>query len=61
MENQSISLDLKHPELQALVGLMDAGVKALGLQSASSAAVLMGKIEAAVADAKENATPVEEK
>lgn len=45
-----ITLNLDEKELQAMVGLMDAGVKALGIQSAEAAAHLLAKIGKAKAD-----------
>jgi hypothetical protein len=55
-----ITLTLDQNELQALAGLLDAGVKATGLQSVKLAASLLTKLEAAVAEAnapKSNVTP----
>jgi hypothetical protein len=46
-----ITLTLDQTELQALAGLLDAGVKATGLQSVKLAASLLSKLEAAVAEA----------
>jgi len=46
-----ITLTLDQNELQALAGLLDAGVKATGLQSVMAAASLLAKLEAAVAEA----------
>lgn len=40
-------IELTEQELQALVGLMNAGVQALGLRAVKDAAVLIEKIEAA--------------
>lgn len=42
-----ITLTLTDTELQALAGLMDAGVKALGLRAVKDAATLLAKLEAA--------------
>ena len=53
-----ITLTLDQNELQALAGLLDAGVKATGLQSVKLAASLLTKLEAAVAEA--NATEQKE-
>ena len=47
----TVTLTLNNDELQAMVGLVDAGVKAIGLSSVKSAAVLLVKLEAAVAEA----------
>ena len=46
-----ITITLNNEELQALAGLLDAGVKATGLQSVKLAASLLTKLEAAVAEA----------
>ena len=46
-----ITLTLDQNELQALAGLLDAGVRASGLQSVKLAASLLTKLEAAVAEA----------
>jgi hypothetical protein len=48
-----ITIELTNDELQAFVGLADAGVKATGLASVKSAAALLVKLEAAVAEANE--------
>lgn len=53
----TVTLTLNNEELQAIVGLVDAGVKAIGLSSVKSAAALLVKLEAAVAEA--NAKPKE--
>ena len=42
-----IKLELTEHELQALAGIMDAGVKALGLRAVKDAAGLLEKLEAA--------------
>lgn len=42
-------LELTEAELQALAGLLDAGVRATGLRSVKDAAKLLEKIEAATA------------
>ena len=41
------TLDLTDDELQALAGLLDAGVKALGLRAVKDAATLLAKMEEA--------------
>ena len=46
-----ITLTLDQNELQALAGLLDAGVKATGLQGVKHAASILTKMEAAVAKA----------
>lgn len=43
-----IKLELTKEELQALVGLLNAGVQATGLRAVKDAAVLIDKIEKAV-------------
>ncbi len=48
-----ITLTLDQNELQALAGLLDAGVKATGLQGVKQAASILTKLEAAVAEANE--------
>jgi uncharacterized protein YjgD (DUF1641 family) len=52
-----ITITLTQDELSALAGIMDAGVKTLGLASVKQAASLLTKLEAAVAAA--NAKPSE--
>ena len=47
----TVTLTLDNNELQSLVGLIDAGLKATGLSAAKSAAALLTKLEAAVAEA----------
>jgi hypothetical protein len=42
-----ITLKLTEQEVQALAGLLDAGVKALGLRSVKDAASLLEKLETA--------------
>jgi hypothetical protein len=42
-----IKLELTDQEIQALAGLLDAGVKALGLRAVKDAATLLDKLEAA--------------
>ena len=41
------TLQLTDHEIQALAGLMDAGVKALGLRAVKDAATLLAKLEEA--------------
>lgn len=53
-----LNLTLNNDELQSLTALIDAGVKATGLQSVKAAAVLLDKLEKAVADV--NAKPAQE-
>ena len=50
----TVTLTLNNEELQALAGLLDAGVKAVGLTSVKSAAALLVKLEAAVAEANKS-------
>ena len=42
-----ITLTLTEHEVQALAGLLDAGVKAVGLRAVKDAATLLEKLEAA--------------
>jgi hypothetical protein len=49
-----ITLELTNDELQALAGLLDAGVRATGLRAVKEAASLLEKLEAA-AQPKEEA------
>jgi len=49
------TLELTDHELQSLAGLLDAGVKALGLRAVKDAATLLDKLEAAA-----NETPIVE-
>ena len=44
-----IKLELTFEETQALAGLLDAGVKAIGLRAVKNAASLLDKLEAATA------------
>ena len=50
----TVTLTLDNNELQSLVGLIDAGLKATGLSAAKSAAALLVKLEAAVAKANKS-------
>lgn len=50
-----ITLELTNDELQALAGLLDAGVRATGLRAVKDAASLLDKLEAA-ASPKEDTT-----
>ena len=52
-----INISLTQEELTALAGLLDAGVKATGLQSVKLAASLLTKLEAAVAAANKPHEP----
>ena len=52
-----ITLTLTNEDLQALGALLDAAVKATGIQGAKAAVPLYAKLEAAVAEA--NAKPQE--
>ena len=47
----TVTLTLNNEELQALAGLLDAGLKATGLSAVKQAAALLVKLEAAVAEA----------
>jgi|DEB0MinimDraft_6_1074348.scaffolds.fasta_scaffold125819_3 hypothetical protein len=55
MEN--VKLSLSQEEVNALVSLLDIGVKASGLQSVRAATALVSKIEEAVAESNK---PTEE-
>jgi hypothetical protein len=54
-----IKLELAEAELQSLAGLIDAGVKTLGLASVKQAASLLAKLEQAVAEANAKPEPQE--
>lgn len=58
-----IKIELTQEELSALVGLLDAGVKTVGLRAAKEAAVLVDKLEAAAqaAQAESNVVQMPEK
>jgi Spy/CpxP family protein refolding chaperone len=49
----TITLNLTEQQIQKLAGLIDAGVRASGLQAVASAAEIMALLEAAVAAARE--------
>jgi len=54
-----ITLELTETELQSLAGLLDAGVKTVGLRAVKDAAILLEKIENATTttnEENENAT-----
>jgi len=53
-----ITLTLNQEEVQALGALLDAAVKATGIQGAKAAVLLYAKLEQAVAEA--NAKPEQE-
>ena len=53
-----INIELTEPELQQLLALMDAGVKAAGLQSVTSAAGLLQKLDGAVKAFKETSNVI---
>lgn len=55
-----IKIELNQTELQALAGLLDAGVKAVGLAGVKTAASLLEKLEAAVAEANAQLTEQKE-
>ena len=54
-----ITLTLTNEELQALGALLDAAVKATGIQGAKAAVPLYAKLEAAVAEANAKPEPQE--
>jgi hypothetical protein len=45
-----ITLTLTEQEVQALAGLLDAGVKAIGLRAVKDAATILAKLEDATQD-----------
>jgi hypothetical protein len=47
-----ITIQLTQAQVQALAGLLDAGLRATGLRAAKDAAELLGIIETATADAQ---------
>jgi hypothetical protein len=49
-----ITLTLTEQEVQTLAGLMDAGVKAIGLRAVKDAALLLEKLEAATQEEQDN-------
>ena len=51
-----INLELTETEVQALAGLLDAGVKAVGLRAVKDAASLLMKLEAATQPQSEEMT-----
>lgn len=55
-----ITLTLTEQEIQALAGLLDAGVKAVGLRAVKDAASLLTKLETAAQSVEEATTPKEE-
>ena len=55
-----ITLQLTEQEIQALAGLLDAGVKAVGLRAVKDAASLLAKLETAAQSVEEATTPKEE-
>jgi hypothetical protein len=50
-----ITLTLTEQEVQALAGLLDAGVKAVGLRAVKDAASLLTKLEEAAQPKQDNA------
>ena len=46
-------IELTDQELQALAGLLDAGVKTLGIRAVKDAAIILEKLEAAAKSEKE--------
>lgn len=55
-----ITLTLTEQEIQALAGLLDAGVKAVGLRAVKDAASLLAKLETAAQSVEEATAPKEE-
>jgi hypothetical protein len=56
---KTVNLTFTLDEVQALAGLLDAGVKATGLQGVKHAASILTKLEAAVAEANKTPEPQE--
>jgi hypothetical protein len=54
-----INLTLSQDEVQALGALLDAAVKATGIQGAKAAVPLFAKLEAAVAEANKEKSDAE--
>ena len=52
-----ITLTLTEQEVQTLAGLMDAGVKAIGLRAVKDAASLLEKLEAATQEVQDSDQP----
>lgn len=55
-----IKIELTNDELQALVGLLDAGVKTVGLRGVKEAAVLVTKLEEAANNIPEEVKETQE-
>ena len=55
----TVTITLTNEDLQALGALLDAAVKATGIQGAKAAVPLLAKLEAAVAEANANPKPQE--
>ena len=49
-----IKLEFTQEEIQALAGLLDAGVKAVGLRAVKDAASLLDKLESATQEESED-------
>lgn len=47
-----IKLEITEQELQSLVGLLDAGLKTVGLRGAKEAAILVDKLEKAAQESQ---------
>ena len=47
-----LTITLTDEEMQSLAGLLDAGVRAVGLRAVRDAAVLMDRLESATAPAR---------
>lgn len=52
-DDDMIKVELTEPEFQSLINLMDAGVKAAGLQAVTMAAVLVAKFDEAIKVSRE--------
>lgn len=55
----TITITLTNEQIQALGALLDAAVKATGIQGAKAAVPLYAKLEAAVSEANANPKPQE--
>ena len=52
-----MKLELTEDETRILVAVLDAGVKAAGLQAVRALAPILGKIDAAIAEAQKHGEP----
>ena len=54
LELNVITIEFTQEEIQALAGLLDAGVKAVGLRAVKDAASLLDKLESATQEESED-------